>query len=349
MGTGPTMHSLPEQRRLALRGPHVLAQLRAAVGRSRPRGAPDPGRHGRLLDQASRAFATAVEALADVPADPTGPVRAAGAEEEASARALRVMLREVIAAVDRHPDRQRLVVDAAVAMHRVLAQPQPAPPAPPGPRTVDTPCSRQVARDVHDWVGNGVSLALRQLELHALETHRSGSLGRGTLPDRLAELRRTLEDLQLSTRRIVADLRATPSTTDLEADLREFARRVDPPGTAVTVALRGDRSAIPPHVGDELFLVLREALRNVFAHAAARTVRVVIDVRSDRVAARVEDDGVGLGAAARPGGAGLASMRERVVALGGRFAVGPRRPRGTVVEVDIGTVGVADERVARAG
>jgi signal transduction histidine kinase len=85
--------------------------------------------------------------------------------------------------------------------------------------------------------------------------------------------------------------------------------------------------------------IVQEALTNVVRHAggdARATVRLVY--APAELVVQVDDDGRGAGlAAGGPGGSrttgmgvgrGTAGMRERVHALGGTFAAGPRPGRG---------------------
>jgi signal transduction histidine kinase len=95
--------------------------------------------------------------------------------------------------------------------------------------------------------------------------------------------------------------------------------------------------------GDHLLAVLREALSNIIRHAHAESVDVGVAAGADLVL-RVSNDGVGLDGegAVEGGGAGdvpshrsgkgLRNMAARAEGLGGTCTIGPRRPRGTLVE-----------------
>lgn len=87
------------------------------------------------------------------------------------------------------------------------------------------------------------------------------------------------------------------------------------------VLVTGDTMLVPPSYRDELYLVLREAIRNALTHAPDSTVQVIIDVSGAMFTAHVIDNGGGLGEAVpAPGrGLGMSSMRERVELLGGVF------------------------------
>jgi signal transduction histidine kinase len=87
-----------------------------------------------------------------------------------------------------------------------------------------------------------------------------------------------------------------------------------------------------------LFRALQEALSNVRRHAEARTVDVGISVGSGGVRLEVRDDGRGppgtsLEHLERQGHMGLAGMRERISALGGRVRFGGRPGAGASLEV----------------
>jgi signal transduction histidine kinase len=86
---------------------------------------------------------------------------------------------------------------------------------------------------------------------------------------------------------------------------------------------------------EALLRVLREAIANASRHGGARLVRV--ELRRGP-ALSVTDDGRGFApaAAVRPDAHGLASMRERVEALGGTFSLSSHPQAGTRVEVALG-------------
>lgn len=83
----------------------------------------------------------------------------------------------------------------------------------------------------------------------------------------------------------------------------------------------------PANVANCFAAVLREALSNTMRHACAHTVTVRCMEHPSFYQLIVTDDGVGgvqaIGRGAAEG-MGLASMRERIEALGGTFTAGPR-------------------------
>lgn len=241
------------------------------------------------------------------------------------------LMAELVEAVADHPDRARVLAEGAVALNRALHDD--------GERSVadgwtaDADERRALAREVHDWVGSGVGLALMQLDLFAVAASR----GEPTAASRVSDARRTLEELLRATRRLVADLQDRSWVTGLEAEIREFVARANVLGARTTVVVRGDEEVLSQRMRDELFAVIREALRNAYTHACAEHVTVAVDIGPDAVRASVDDDGVGLGGSmtGTGRGAGLTVMRERADALGGTLSITATRPRGTRVDLHV--------------
>ncbi|MEU7777341.1 sensor histidine kinase [Micromonospora parva] len=98
-------------------------------------------------------------------------------------------------------------------------------------------------------------------------------------------------------------------------------------GLAVEVRVVGDPRELLAAVDLAAYRVVQEALTNVLRHAGVSSAQVTVDYRADEVTVEVTDRGVGPGRAGTvpaDDGHGLAGMRERVAALGGRLSTGPR-------------------------
>jgi signal transduction histidine kinase len=184
---------------------------------------------------------------------------------------------------------------------------------------------RRISRELHDRVAHAILVAFRNLELVELYEERDPERARAKREAAKASARRALE-----------------ATRDLCRELRE-PRPSAAPGRAAPVPGRGDESLLPAPAGDELFLILREAVRNAAAHSGARRIAVELEVVREGVTAVVEDDGRGLEPerANASGGTGLASMEERASLLGGTFGLSSSPGRGTRVEVAVPPPGSA--------
>jgi signal transduction histidine kinase len=190
---------------------------------------------------------------------------------------------------------------------------------------------RRVARDIHDRLGYWLSLA--HVELDLLELHSSRDAGRAAA--HLAAARQAVAEGLAEIRRMVCELRPSRAMDSLEKELRMVADATAPATTTVDVVVAGEEQRLAEPVRDELFLVLREALRNAFAHAGPATVSVRVDIRRDEVRAHVTDDGKGYDPRLAAPGGGTASMRERMELLGGSISTLAAPGRGCSVRLHL--------------
>jgi signal transduction histidine kinase len=133
-------------------------------------------------------------------------------------------------------------------------------------------------------------------------------------------------------------------------DIRAFARGLHPAilteeGLGAALGAPARRSPIPLEVGGvpierlpaavetAAYFLAAEALANAAKHAAASRVHIDIHRRNGHAVVLVDDDGVG-GATPTPGG-GLSGLRDRIEALGGRFAVSSPPGGGTQLRAEI--------------
>jgi signal transduction histidine kinase len=115
------------------------------------------------------------------------------------------------------------------------------------------------------------------------------------------------------------------TVVDLEVDLDDGA------------ALLRD---LPPDRRSDLLFIAREALSNVARHAGASRVVLVLQSVGDELELSIEDNGRGMDPAQRRPGAdgshqGLGNMRDRAVAMGGRFDITTGEPSGTRIIVTV--------------
>jgi signal transduction histidine kinase len=84
-----------------------------------------------------------------------------------------------------------------------------------------------------------------------------------------------------------------------------------------------------------LYRVAQETLHNIVTHSHARNVQVDLASVDGQLWLRIVDDGVGFDVSHKRDGLGLASMRERILALGGSIDISSSRTAGTKVEVRV--------------
>ncbi|MEU3730649.1 histidine kinase [Streptomyces sp. NPDC033538] len=183
-------------------------------------------------------------------------------------------------------------------------------------REVNAASYRQLAREIHDHLGNHVSLALRQLELHEMTM----DAGPHEVSARIGAVKETLTESLGIIRDLVTQLRRADREGTLESAFAAFLESMEITPSQVRIQVNGSEEWATQHVLDEVFLVVRECLRNALAHADAEHVLAAVDIAPYRLHALIEDDGRGfdVSAVAVTGTAnGIASVTERVELLGG--------------------------------
>lgn len=198
---------------------------------------------------------------------------------------------------------------------------------------------RRIARELHDRIGNSVSVAHRQLEL--FELYRSSQPAKANAKFHAA--RTAIKESMDNLRTVASDLHAHEPLQNLEKALRSYLNAAETGDTAVRLVVNGDETWAPATVLDEALLIIREAVGNALRYAGARVVLIDVEVSPDELRATVQDDGCGFDVqtylkARRPapasgGGVGLMSMMERAELLNGSLQIRSRVGQGTKVEL----------------
>jgi two-component sensor histidine kinase len=158
----------------------------------------------------------------------------------------------------------------------------------------------------------------------------------GTTDEQDAErLASRLRDAATQIRQLAHDLQPAPvDDRGLKPALTDYIATLDGPDVP-HIQLRVDAvGSLPAGVTQGAYLVVLEALNNVVRHAHASDCEVTMTLESDELVLRVADNGVGL---AQPyvSGIGITSMRSRVQALGGVFALDAAANGGTLLQARI--------------
>lgn len=181
----------------------------------------------------------------------------------------------------------------------------------------------RIAREIHDNVGHQLTRASLQAEalrvVHADEP--------GVAAD-FADVKRTVDEALQLVRTSVHAL--NDNAVDLSVQLEHIVEGARSDG-GPQIELEVMTEHAPANVANCFAAVLREALSNTMRHACAQTVTVRCMEHPSFYQLIVTDDGAGGVLASSRGaaeGMGLASMRERIEALGGTFTAGPRAGAG---------------------
>lgn len=179
---------------------------------------------------------------------------------------------------------------------------------------------RRLARDLHDGV-------IQEIGYIRAQASREVPVPRDVV---VAAADRAMDEARRALQALTGPYREGPGRA-LERAVTEVADRYDVPLTFTADPL----VTVPQDHVEALVRIAREAVGNAVRHAGAQRVTVVLRDR----ALTVRDDGRGFDAstAARSGGFGLTSMRERAEAMGARLTVESAPGRGTEVRTTWGT------------
>ncbi|QIN83939.1 PAS domain S-box protein [Rubrobacter tropicus] len=197
--------------------------------------------------------------------------------------------------------------------------------------TAETAERERISRELHDRVAHSMGVAHQSLQLHDVLAQKNADRARAKLDLAKEMTKASLE----STRNLSAELRRLDAEDGLEAELRYLLDVAVPPGIRAGIRVEGNEADVPGHVRGQLFLVLREAVRNAVAHSGCHSLSVGLDIGPKKVVGSVQDDGRGFDTTDGNGGVGLRSMRERTALLDGGFELDCRPGMGTRVEVSI--------------
>jgi signal transduction histidine kinase len=184
----------------------------------------------------------------------------------------------------------------------------------------------RIARELHDVLAHNISLINVQagVALHIMneqpEQARTALTAiRQASKDALGELRSVLEVL----RRSGEEQPRTPEPGLDELD--DIVSRAGAAGLEVKVEVDGTPRPLPTEVDLAAFRIVQEAVTNVARHAGQATASVCVAYGEHDLTVQVDDNGrVGLPTTNSSSGSGIAGMRERTAALGGRLEAGPR-------------------------
>jgi signal transduction histidine kinase/ligand-binding sensor domain-containing protein len=201
----------------------------------------------------------------------------------------------------------------------------------------------RIARALHDTLMQSVQALLMLFE------HARGRLPQDC-PD-LPLLDRTLDQARAALREgrdeLTALRGAAAPAQDLVGALVPLGHILGEQfGVRFTVQVDGQRRPLCRDVAQEACFIAREALQNAFRHARAAQVALEVAFGDQTFELRVRDDGRGITQAARPGHWGLAGMRERAAAIGGRLDIDAAPGGGTLVALAV-PANLAYERPVR--
>jgi signal transduction histidine kinase len=195
---------------------------------------------------------------------------------------------------------------------------------------------RRIGRELHDRVAHTMGVVHQSLLLY--EAYRQQDPQKAE--EKLDLAKRMTSEAMKDTRDLSQALSLSEheeeeeEELEMEAALSELLRDIIPPEMEEKLIVMGDENTVSDEVREQLFLVLREAVRNTVSHSGASKVSVGVRTDEERIVGVVEDDGRGFDrkSSKRAEAGGLAYMAERASLLGGTCSIESAPGEGTRVE-----------------
>jgi signal transduction histidine kinase len=196
-----------------------------------------------------------------------------------------------------------------------------------------------LSRELHDQVGQNLTLLGVNLNLlRSLIVHGPIDVVQSKISDSLTIVKQTTQRI----RNVMGNLRS-PVLDDygLVAAMQLYGKRcADQTGLHVKVRGSNTIPRLDPQCENALFRIVQEAVTNVVKHAHATEVNLTVRHFGSRIRLSIEDNGVGfdevqLRSREDGHGWGMATMRERALAVGATFRVRSSPGQGTHVFVEL--------------
>jgi two-component system sensor histidine kinase DesK len=182
------------------------------------------------------------------------------------------------------------------------------------------------ARDLHDTLGHGLSVALLKLELVERLNTKDPIRATVELNDARSLLRESIGEMQT----VVAGMRDVSLAGEVGNARAILA--------AAGVHTRTEIAAVPldPRVAETLAWIVREGTTNVLRHSDSSTCDIALRVDRGRALLTIANDGPSIHVTRSPsGGNGIRGMRERLHVLGGRLTTRSTTDDGFVLEATV--------------
>jgi len=207
---------------------------------------------------------------------------------------------------------------------------------------------REIAKDLHDNVGQNLALALLQLAA------AGNSVDGAAVKEQIEEITEILSSAVKDTQELMFDLSSpTLETLGLGAAIIEWIEyKIKPQyGLVVDVVDKHDRGKIGHHQNVIMFRNVRELLTNILKHAQADKATVLLEQEDDAIRVTVKDNGIGFNPeqmqrdVSPNGGLGLFSIDERLSDFDVSLVIDSKAYHGTTIVMTVPHKGKV-ERVA---
>lgn len=190
----------------------------------------------------------------------------------------------------------------------------------------------RVARDLHDVIGNNISLINVQASMGLDLMDSQPEQARAALTAIKSASKEALEELRTMLTTLRRDDDAPPRSPAPRLDrLPELIELTRAAGLSVEVEIAGTAPSMPAAVHLAAYRIIQESLTNAIRHAGPASATVSLTYSDAELLIEVADNGRGAPPNAANGGHGLIGMRERAAATGGTMRAGSAPGGGYLV------------------
>jgi PAS domain S-box-containing protein len=188
----------------------------------------------------------------------------------------------------------------------------------------------RISRELHDRVAHSMGVAHQSLQLYEALAGKDPVRAHGKLHTAKEMVKTALEQ----TRNLSMELRRSETENGLIQALQDLLEVAVPDDVSAELSTSGVESRLSDHQRGQLYLILREAVRNAVRHSGCRRLTVGLDITSEDVTGYVEDDGRDFESNGETrSGLGIRSIRERAALLQGTVELYSSPEGGAGVQV----------------
>ena len=195
---------------------------------------------------------------------------------------------------------------------------------------------KRLSREIHDGPAQMMANVMMRSDLIERVYKERG--GEEAILE-IKSLKKMVRSALYEVRRIIYDLR--PMALDdlgLVPTLKKYLQTIEEYHQNVQINFQniGAELRLPPQYEVALFRLIQESVQNALKHAQCSDISVKLEIRSDRVAAVIRDNGKGFNIKEKKGDSfGIMGMRERVELVEGQLSIDSKQGKGTVVIIQI--------------
>jgi signal transduction histidine kinase len=191
----------------------------------------------------------------------------------------------------------------------------------------------RISRDLHDTITQSLNSLVLTSEVAGAMAEKSN----------IEKLRKIISSLQVEARQAQKELRLLLFELRAEApgkksfwDALQSRINLVEKKAGVNVKMAGTGwQDCPAYVTEELYYIAMEALNNSLKHAFATQVEIELEMESQQIILKVQDDGCGFQLNSANRGLGLRGMTERAARMGGNLEIESAAGKGTLIKATL--------------